>query len=185
MTELMIFAGGIPLTVSGVIVGAVGVSGGGGRMQLDPMIPGRERGLPSDMQQYEANASLISRRGPAFGSLEAVFESGVIERFSRNWRNGRPRSRQKLVETGAVDVMIDIRGNFFYTRTVPCQLWFFDRAKEKDEGRRDHVMMWTRAVYIARSRDRRLQPPCRRECRIWRPFPSPFPNQEPVGSARR
>jgi type I restriction enzyme M protein len=32
--------------------------------------------------------------------------------------------RQKLVETGAVDVMIDIRGNFFYTRTVPCQLVF-------------------------------------------------------------
>jgi type I restriction enzyme M protein len=49
--------------------------------------------------------------------------------------------RQKLVETGAVDVMIDIRGNFFYTRTVPCQLWFFDRAKEKDEVRRDHVLM--------------------------------------------
>jgi len=49
--------------------------------------------------------------------------------------------RQKLVETGAVDVMIDIRGNFFYTRTVPCQLWFFDRTKEKDETRRDHVLM--------------------------------------------
>jgi type I restriction enzyme M protein len=49
--------------------------------------------------------------------------------------------RQKLVETGAVDVMIDIRGNFFYTRTVPCQLWFFDRAKEKDEVRREHVLM--------------------------------------------
>jgi type I restriction enzyme M protein len=50
-------------------------------------------------------------------------------------------ARQKLIETGAVDVMIDIRGNFFYTRTVPCQLWFFDRAKEKDETRRDHVLM--------------------------------------------
>ena len=49
--------------------------------------------------------------------------------------------RQKLVETGAVDVMIDIRGNFFYTRTVPCQLWFLDRAKERDEQRRDHVLM--------------------------------------------
>ena len=49
--------------------------------------------------------------------------------------------RQKLVETGAVDVMIDIRGNFFYTRTVPCQLWFFDRSKERDEDRRDHVLM--------------------------------------------
>jgi type I restriction enzyme M protein len=49
--------------------------------------------------------------------------------------------RQKLVETGAVDVMIDIRSNFFYTRTVPCQLWCFDRAKEKDEARRDDVLM--------------------------------------------
>jgi type I restriction enzyme M protein len=49
--------------------------------------------------------------------------------------------RLKLIETGAVDVMIDIRGNFFYTRTVPCQLWFFDRAKEKDAARRDHVLM--------------------------------------------
>jgi type I restriction enzyme M protein len=49
--------------------------------------------------------------------------------------------RQKLVETGAVDVMIDIRGNFFYTRTVPCQLWFFNRAKEKDAARRDNVLM--------------------------------------------
>ncbi len=49
--------------------------------------------------------------------------------------------RQKLVESGAVDVMIDIRGNFFYTRTVPCQLWFFDRAKERIEAGREHVLM--------------------------------------------
>lgn len=49
--------------------------------------------------------------------------------------------RQKLIETGAVDVMIDIRGNFFYTRTVPCQLWFLDRAKEEDPARCDQVLM--------------------------------------------
>ena len=64
--------------------------------------------------------------------------------------------RQKLVESGAVDVMIDIRGNFFYTRTVPCQLWFFDRAKERDPERGDRVLMLdarqiyrkvTRAIY--------------------------------------
>ncbi len=64
--------------------------------------------------------------------------------------------RQKLVETGAVDVMIDIRSNFFYTRTVPCQLWFFDRAKERDPERADRVLMLdarniyrqvTRAIY--------------------------------------
>ncbi|HYE71636.1 MAG TPA: class I SAM-dependent DNA methyltransferase [Aquabacterium sp.] len=61
--------------------------------------------------------------------------------------------RQKLVETGAVDVMIDIRGNFFYTRTVPCQLWFFDRAKERDDARRDRVLMLdARNVYRKVSR---------------------------------
>ena len=49
--------------------------------------------------------------------------------------------RRKLVESGAVDVMIDIRGNFFYTRTVPCQLWFFDRAKERDPERAGRVLM--------------------------------------------
>ena len=49
--------------------------------------------------------------------------------------------RQKLVETSAVDVMVNIRDKFFYTRPVPCQLWFFDRAKEKDDARRDNILM--------------------------------------------
>ena len=61
--------------------------------------------------------------------------------------------RRKMVETGAVDVMIDIRGNFFYTRTVPCQLWFFDRAKERDPERADRVLMLdARNVYRKVSR---------------------------------
>ena len=47
--------------------------------------------------------------------------------------------RQELVETGDVDVMVAIRGNFFYTRTVPCELWFFDKAKA--QAHRDHVLM--------------------------------------------
>lgn len=38
--------------------------------------------------------------------------------------------REKLVKTGAVDVMMAIGNNFFYTRSLPCTLWFFDRAKE-------------------------------------------------------
>ncbi|HIF6059560.1 TPA: N-6 DNA methylase [Vibrio parahaemolyticus] len=37
--------------------------------------------------------------------------------------------REKLVKTGDVDIMVDVRGNFFYTRTVPCQLWFLDKNK--------------------------------------------------------
>ncbi len=38
--------------------------------------------------------------------------------------------REKLVKTGAVDVMVSIGTKFFYTRSLPCTLWFFDRAKE-------------------------------------------------------
>ena len=42
--------------------------------------------------------------------------------------------------------MISIRSNFFYTRTVPCELWFFDRGKPK--ARRDTVLMLdARAIY--------------------------------------
>lgn len=47
--------------------------------------------------------------------------------------------RQKLVETGDVDVMVAIRSNFFYTRTVPCELWFLNRAKPEEH--RDKVLM--------------------------------------------
>ena len=47
--------------------------------------------------------------------------------------------RRKLVETGDVDIMIAIRSNFFYTRTVPCELWFLNRSKPK--AHRDKVLM--------------------------------------------
>lgn len=49
--------------------------------------------------------------------------------------------REKLVKTGAVDVMMAIGNNFFYTRSLPCTLWFFDRAKEKDKKKSDKVLM--------------------------------------------
>lgn len=47
--------------------------------------------------------------------------------------------RRKLIETGAVDIMTAIRGNFFYTRTVPCELWFLNRAKPAEH--KDKVLM--------------------------------------------
>ncbi len=52
---------------------------------------------------------------------------------------GEAKVRRKLVETGDVAVMIAIRSNFFYTRTVPCELWFFNRAKPEEH--RDKVLM--------------------------------------------
>ncbi len=49
--------------------------------------------------------------------------------------------REKLVKTGAVDVMMAIGNNFFYTRSLPCTLWFFDRVKEQDPVKSDQVLM--------------------------------------------
>lgn len=54
--------------------------------------------------------------------------------------------RCKLVETGDMDVMIAIRSNFFYTRTVPCELWFFDRGKPK-ALRHKVLMLDARNIY--------------------------------------
>lgn len=46
--------------------------------------------------------------------------------------------RQQLVETGDVDVMISVGNNFFYTLSLPCSLWFFNRGKA--EAIRDKVL---------------------------------------------
>lgn len=54
--------------------------------------------------------------------------------------------RRKLIESGHVDVMMAIRPNFFYTRTVPCELWFLDNGRSKDK--RDKVLMIdARSIY--------------------------------------
>ena len=52
---------------------------------------------------------------------------------------GEALVRRKLVESGDVDVMISIRSNFFYTRTVSCELWFLNRDKPKQH--KDKVLM--------------------------------------------
>ena len=40
--------------------------------------------------------------------------------------------REKLVRTGDVDVMVSVGNNFFYTLSLPCSLWFFDKDKNTD-----------------------------------------------------
>ena len=47
--------------------------------------------------------------------------------------------RQALIEMGAVDIMVAVRSNFFYTRTVPCELWFLDRNRPPEQ--QDQVLM--------------------------------------------
>lgn len=47
--------------------------------------------------------------------------------------------REKLVKTGHVDVMMSIGNKFFYTRSLPCTLWFFDKGKDAEIA--DQVLM--------------------------------------------
>ena len=47
--------------------------------------------------------------------------------------------RKKLIQSGAVDVIVSVGSNFFYTVTLPCTLWFFDRGKRLG-ARKDKVL---------------------------------------------
>ena len=47
--------------------------------------------------------------------------------------------RQKLIETGDVDCIVAVSNNFFYTRTLPCHLWFYDKGKRKEN--KDKILM--------------------------------------------
>lgn len=47
--------------------------------------------------------------------------------------------RERLIKSGHVDMMVAIRSGFFYTRTVPCELWFLN--KDKPEQHKDKVLM--------------------------------------------
>lgn len=40
--------------------------------------------------------------------------------------------RTQLVNTGDVDVMLSVGNNFFYTKSLPCALWFFDKSKREE-----------------------------------------------------
>lgn len=45
--------------------------------------------------------------------------------------------RQKLIETGDVEAIVSIGNNFFYTRSLPCNVWFFN----KDKKDKDSILM--------------------------------------------
>lgn len=65
--------------------------------------------------------------------------------------HGEKEIREQIIATGDVDVIIAIGTNFFYTRSLPCTLWFFDRGKPAD--RQEQVLMIdARSLYRVISR---------------------------------
>ncbi len=65
-----------------------------------------------------------------YSYLNATGRAGFVMASSASDAGNKDKEiRQKLVETGHVDVMISIGPKFFYTRSLPCTLWFFDKGK--------------------------------------------------------
>jgi type I restriction enzyme M protein len=60
--------------------------------------------------------------------------------------------REKIIRAGHVDVMVAIGPNFFFTVTLPCTLWFFDKGKAGTD-RADKVLFLD-ARHIFRQLDR-------------------------------
>jgi len=60
--------------------------------------------------------------------------------------------RRQLIQTGAVDVIVSVGPNFFYTVTLPCTLWFFDKAKVKTDRKGEVLFVDARGYYRQISR---------------------------------
>ena len=59
--------------------------------------------------------------------------AGFVMASSATDSQGKDKDiRQSLIETCHVDVMVSVGNNFFYTKSLPCSLWFFDKGKSED-----------------------------------------------------
>ena len=63
----------------------------------------------------------------------------VMANSAADARGSEQEVRKKLIENKAVDVIVSIGSNFFYTVTLPCTLWFLDKGK-KNTGHADKVL---------------------------------------------
>src|SRR3989338_2363616 len=65
-----------------------------------------------------------------YSALNSHGRSGfVMANSAADARGAEATIRQKLIQENAIDVMITISKNFFYTVTLPCTLWFMDKNK--------------------------------------------------------
>lgn len=75
--------------------------------------------------------------------LNALNDNGkagfVMANSASDARQSEMEIRKKMIESGVVDVMVSIGPNFFYTVTLPCTLWFFDKGKVQTD-RKDKVL---------------------------------------------
>jgi type I restriction enzyme M protein len=73
---------------------------------------------------------------------------GRLRRESKN-------RRKKLIKTKAVDVVVSVGPNMFYTVTLPCTLWFLDKGKAKTKRAEIVLFLDARHIYRQISRAQR------------------------------
>jgi len=107
------------------------------KVKSDPRLPFGLPGVNKKQKVSNGNYIWISY---FYSYLSDKGRAGFVMSSQASSAGGtEAKVRQKLVETGDVDAMISIRSNFFYTRTVPCELWFLNRDKPK--AHKDKVLM--------------------------------------------
>jgi type I restriction enzyme M protein len=122
-----------PFNVDGVDTKKVeGQAGDGGRLPF---------GLPGTNAKTGAISNANSLWIQYFYAyLNDTGRAGFVMASSASDAGNKDRDiREKLVKTGHVDVMMAIGNKFFYTRSLPCTLWFFDKGKPQDL--QDQVLM--------------------------------------------
>ena len=96
-------------------------------------------GLPSVNKNKEVGNANYLWISYFYAYLNEHGRAGFVMASSATDSQGKDKDiRQQLVQTGHVDVMVSVGNNFFYTKSLPCSLWFFDKGKQ--EALRDKVL---------------------------------------------
>lgn len=96
-------------------------------------------GLPSVNKNKEVGNANYLWISYFYAYLNEHGRAGFVMASSATDSQGKDKDiREQLVQTGHVDVMVSVGNNFFYTKSLPCSLWFFDKGKK--EELRDKVL---------------------------------------------
>ena len=96
-------------------------------------------GMPSINKNKEIGNANYLWISYFYSYLNDTGRAGFVMASSATDSQGKDKDiRESLIKTGAVDVMVSVGNNFFYTLGLPCSLWFFDKAKP--ESIKDKVL---------------------------------------------
>ena len=96
-------------------------------------------GLPSVNKNKEVGNANYLWISYFYAYLNEQGRAGFVMASSATDSQGKDKDiREQLVKSGHVDVMVSVGNNFFYTKSLPCSLWFFDKGKK--EELRDKVL---------------------------------------------